>query len=390
MQVKAFNGLNNVADPIALGLSWLKTADNINVTPAGGITRRSGYSLAQAGNFPSGYATVDEQRLYLVEDLQLKTIYGTVLAALTSTAPMWWTEVEGVVFFNNGTDSGLIQPDNTVLPWAWPVPGTPTLSAISGNLAPGLYRVRCTYLLPDGRETGPGDVAELRLEAGHALQIADIPQVAGLRTTVYLAPANSTVFLFADTPLGASLLWRYPPEVLGMELNNVDAFPLPAGSSLVQEWRGRIFVAMYDAEGDQTVLWQSQALGYHLFNVASDYLLLPGKVLMLAPHAQGLVIGTERAIHAFDGTNLVRLADYGVVPGQHWDFEGDGAAARLLFWSTRGLCAALPFANLTEGHVSVAPGASAGGAVLRMRGASRYFVALQKGGTAFNPWQLGA
>ena len=75
------------------------------------------------------------------------------------------------------------------------------------------------------------------------------------------------------------------------------------------------------------------------------------------------------------------LADYGVVPGQHWSMDGEKA----FFWSERGLCSALPFSNLTEQHLSVAPGVSAGGAVLKRDGQTRYLVAIQQGGTAFNP-----
>ena len=46
MEIKEFRGLNNVTDPLRLGLGWLATADNIDVTDTGSIIRRKGYSLA--------------------------------------------------------------------------------------------------------------------------------------------------------------------------------------------------------------------------------------------------------------------------------------------------------------------------------------------------------
>ena len=45
LQVTRFRGLNNVDDPVSLGLSWLTQADNINITSADKIARRDGYDL---------------------------------------------------------------------------------------------------------------------------------------------------------------------------------------------------------------------------------------------------------------------------------------------------------------------------------------------------------
>jgi hypothetical protein len=56
----------------------------------------------------------------------------------------------------------------------------------------------------------------------------------------------------------------------------------------------------------------------------------------------------------------------------------------VLFWSLRGLCAALPFQNLTENQVSVAPGARAGGCLIQSGGQKRYLTVLQQGGQPFN------
>jgi hypothetical protein len=103
---------------------------------------------------------------------------------------------------------------------------------------------------------------------------------------------------------------------------------------------------------------------------------------MLAPTPGGLIIGTDTAIHVYDGETLAALAPYGVIPGRHWAEQADG---NILFWTERGACRALPFANLTESAISVAPGTQACGALVAKDGETRYVVALHEGGAAFNP-----
>jgi len=151
---------------------------------------------------------------------------------------------------------------------------------------------------------------------------------------------------------------------------------------VIQHWRGRMYAAQYMASENQTVIWFSEPLSYYLFNLDSNYLIVPGKVEMLAPHDAALVIGTDAKVFAYDGAKLDKIADYGVVPGQHWSHDEE----RILFWSLRGLCAALPFTNLTEKAVSVAPGVRAGGCVIRAGGQKRYLSVIQQGGSAFNSY----
>lgn len=376
--VSAFKGLNNVTAPVRLGMAWLTQADNINITDSGAIERRDGYTLAQAGAFTGAYSTLDFSRLYVVVDGQIRDFSGTVLKMLTSTAPMYWTEINDQVYFNNGTDSGIIESDNEVKAWAWDVPPVPTLAAVTGNLDPGTYQVCFVANLPDGRTTDSGDAAEITLTEGQALQISNIPA----NTSVYIAPANSTVFQFANAPLGASMVWNQSPDTLGMDLTLTGKTnPLPAGVGVIQEWKGRIYAAQYLSTEDQSVIWFSQPLAFHLFDQSQDFFMVPGRVTMLAPHDSGLVIGTDKRIHAYTGDQLAVLAPYGVVPGQHWSEDDD---KRILFWSKRGLCAALPFTNLTERQVSVSPGLRAGGCLVRSGGQKRYLAVIQSGGEAFN------
>ncbi|MDB5886681.1 MAG: hypothetical protein JWR74_2852 [Polaromonas sp.] len=297
----AFKGLNNVSDKLRLGLAWLTQADNIDISDTGAIKKRAGYTLAFAGATTAAYATLDEQRCFVVDGGQLKALTGPDAAVLLlsglASAPMHWTEVNGQVFFSNGVDSGIIQPDNEVLPW---------------------------------RESA-------------------------LRDIEFLNAAGEAVGALLD--------------------------PLPLGVGVIQHWKGRIYCAQYFPEADQSAVWFSQPLGFHLFALDTDFILLPGRVTMLAPHDSALLIGTDRAIHAYTAEGLVQLAPYGVVPGQHW---ADDDKKRTLFWSQRGLCAGLPFANLTERQVSVAPGLAAAGALVLSKGQKRYLVALQQGGTPFN------
>jgi hypothetical protein len=299
MKITSFRGLNNVSDPMRLGMEWLAQADNINITDTGAITKRQGYTLAQAGAFTSAYSTLDFSRMYVAVGGTIKNFVGTTLAALTSSAPLFWCEANENVYYNNGEDSGVIAPDDSVALWR----GAP-------------------------RSYGAG----FKNDEGDDLEV-----------------------LF-DT--------------------------LPRDTSVIQFWKGRMYAAQYMPSENQTVIWFSEPMGFHLFNLDSNFFMVPGQVLMLAPHDDALIVGTDAKTYAYTEAKLDLLADYGVVAGQHWSRDDE----RILFWSTRGVCAALPFLNLTEKQVSVAPGVRAGGCVVRDGGQKRYLAVLQQGGLPFNSY----
>ena len=295
--IDSFNGLNNVTDPMRLGASWLTLADNVDVTDSGGLVRRNGYELERSGSFASAYSTIDHSRMYLATASGIQTHDGVAVCDLTSPATVYWAEVNHRVYFNNGTDSGIIEPDHAVTQWR----GAPVSygAGFKGD---------------DGQDLG---------------------------------------VLFETLPLG---------------------------TDVIQFWRGRMYAAQYLPSDDQTVIWFSEPLGYHLFNLASNFIIVPGRVHMLAPHAEALIVGTNTTIHAYTGDSIAQVADYGVVPGQHWASDN----GRILFWSLRGLCAALPFQNLTENQISVSPGVWAGGCIVKQGGQRRYLALLQRGGMPYN------
>jgi len=380
--IRQFKGLSNTSDPMRKGLGWLSVADNVNVTNTGALSKREGYTKVKTGNFSGVFTTFDFQRMYAVLDDQLIKFDGTVLATLASAAPMYWAEINDQVFFNNGTDSGIIRQDGSVIPWRWPVPTAPSVTAATGNLPAGTYQVRCTYVLDDGRETGTGEAAEIVLTDESCLQISDIPRELAKYTNVYIAPANSTVYQLYAMTRASALTFNSSPDDLGRDLLNAFFDPLPLGTDVIQIWKARAYAAQYMPSDGQTAVWFSEPLAFHLFNLNSNFILVPGKVQMLAAHNEALLIGTTTRVYAYDGQSLKQLAEYGVIPGQHWSRDDE----RILFWTERGLCAALPFQNLTEKQVSVAPGVRAGGCVVRYGGQKRFLVALQQGGQPFNSY----
>jgi len=373
MEIKAFTGLQNVSDPMRLDMASLITANNVNITDTGAISKREGYALSRAGSFTSAYSTADFSRMYLVDGNSITAFDGTVIESiLDASAQMHWCEINDQVFFNNGIDSGIINRDNSVMDWRWTVSDAPKLAAVTGTLPAGTYQVLVTQTLDDGRETGASDTVSIEISEGQAMQIT-------ANGNVYIAPANSTVFQFAGAYAGA-FVWNSSPDYLGRDFLNDLLDPLPLGVDEIQAWQGRIYACQYMPTQGQTVIWYSEPLGFHLFNLTANFIIVPGRVHMLAPNGSALVIGTGERVYAYDGQKLVQVADYGVVPGQHWALDGE----RILFWSARGLCAFAPFSNLTEHQVSVAPGVRAGAALVRNGGQKRYLAVIQQGGAAFN------
>lgn len=390
MPVSIFRGLNNVTDPMRLGLGWLVQADNVHITDTGGIAKRQGHSRFLAGAFSGAFTTFDFGRMYVVDNGALKSISETggadVLATGLSVWPMHWAEINDQVYFNNGVDSGVIQPDNTVVEWRWAAPAAPSLAAVTGSLPPGIYQVRCTFTLSDGRHTGAGASAEIALVEGQGLQIANIPQKAGAKTNVYIAPSDTQVYQLAASTAQTAMVWNASADELGADLLDTFNDPLPLGADVIQFWKGQAFAAQYFPAAGHSAVWMSQPLGFHLFDLNRGFFLVPGRVLMLALHDDALIVGTDLRVFTYDGKELTQIADYGVVPGWHWSNDSTPDGRRTLFWTVRGLCSALPFKNLTERQISVAPGASAGGTVVHDGGQKRYLVALRQSGSAFNSY----
>lgn len=378
-------GLNNTTDPVRLGLKWLARADNIDITSTGAVRRRAGRGKVAAGAMSGAFSSADFTRLYVVSDNALCAA-GPDLAlapiqAGISSLPMRWAQLNDHIYFTNGVESGVIDIDSTVMPWALPAPPAPVVSAISGGAPAGIYQVRLTHMWPDGREGCSSTESTVALTEPGGVRVSGIAPGPTGTARVYIAPAGSTLFQLAGEAASTTFDWASSPDTLGAELTNAFMDTVPAGAEVIAAWRGRIYVSLYLPAEDQTAIFFSEPLAAHLFNYAQNFISVPGRVLALAPHDEALVIGTDRKVYAYTPEALKPLADYGVVPGMPWATDGD----RLLIWTLRGLCQYPDFTNLTAQRVSAAPGTHAGAAVVEQDGQTRFIAALHAGGIAFNP-----
>lgn len=380
----AFKGLNNVSDPLRLKLGWLEKADNVDITGTGALRQRPGFTAVIAGAVRTAFATLDGTRMFLVKDGELCRVLPNMttvsLLPLASPALMYWAEADERVYFNNGVDAGIILEDDEVIPWRWEVPTSPALSLTEGALPPGDYQVCCTFILPDGRETGAGESAVITVGEGRSITMADVPQSAGCRTAVYVAPANSTVFQFAGLS-GPTFSWRDGPDQLGVDLLTALLNPMPR-TDVIQLWKGVAFACEYIPETNHTTVWMSKPLAYHLFDLSSGFFVVPGQVLAMAPTDDALIIGTDAAVLAYTHEALKVLAPYGTVPGHPWARDAD--SGDVMLWTTRGVCRAMPFENLTQEYLSVPPGRQAAACFMLRDGDKKFVTSLVQGGTAFN------
>ena len=383
-KLNTFGGLNNVADPMRAGWEFQSVADNVNGTDSNGMELREGYqAFLSTTNVTGSYSTTDYSRMFIVDNGSLKRVHadGTALTLYSGlSGTPHWTEMNDVVYLSCGTAKLQIELDNEVREWGVPIPADPAVTATTGNLFGGLYQVCLTYTDSHGREGGPSVPIEITLLDASGITVSSIPQVAGYISNLYVTDMDGTVFYRADMPTGVTahtLTW--PASGRELTLGGVD--PPPVNGEYLAVFRSSIYMSEYMPAADQTIVWFSLPLGYHLFNMSADYFLVPGEVTQLHGSETALVVTTQTRVYLYDGAKLAQAAEYGTVSGQHADLGADG---RIYFWTKRGLCRAAPFENLTEARISIAPGGQAGGTILERNGYRKYVAVVQSGGDAYN------
>ena len=217
-----------------------------------------------------------------------------------------------------------------------------------------------------------------QVPASGGITITGIPQVAGYTTNIYTTEPDGTQFYYLAST--KDVAYSATSLAMGPELTTQFLDEPPEDATYTAFFSGNSYLAEYVQELDQSVVWFSEDMGYHQFNLNSNYFVVPGEVTQMYGSSQGLLVATRNRTFWY-ADKLEQLAEYGSVPGQHADLGPDG---KVYFWSKQGLCRAAPFENMTEKNISVAPGLWAGGAIVEAGGYRRFIALLHVGGSPFN------
>ena len=400
---REFAGLINTLSEKDIGLRGLTVADNVLVSDTKKLVVRPGKALYRAGSMQSAFVLGDN--LYVVDGGTLQHVVSatearTLASGLTGPAYSW-DAVNGAAYFVNGVEAGIVTGDS-FMPLRTPAASVTsvaagdqgTLPATAFNLGAdyqsATWRFCATYEMQDGRETAPSDVAQCVASPATRLFNVTIPALpAGVvRANLYVSEPDGTVFRrAAGTTQEVTTL---APALATRELTTYGTFPLPDAVDQIAYWMGKLYATQYFAQQDQTVIWFSRPFAFHLYEMGTDFFVVPGRVSLLRAVSkeamtrmhQWLLIGSTQGVWQYhEEGRLENLATYGVVPGLAGDVTPEGTA---YFWTTRGFCKAPDFENLTEKTVGMPPGLRANARLVYLNGMQFIVAVTQGGGTPFN------
>lgn len=331
-------GMNNRLPDHALydveeRVQLLRSATNVDVTNAGTLRRRPGYSKLVAGTDCHSLAKIGDRHFFVDgQDLQVMQpdrSVATVRSGLTPGARMSFaaTPVDDVLFAN-GHEMGRIVGDEA-LPLAAPAAPPPAVSAVVGVMPAGAYQVAIAFASTLG--LGPAStpvLITLESPGGLAVEVPALPAGAE-EVNIYLTAPNGQTLQRARTVSSAGTVLITSVGPLGARCYTQNLAELPVGR-IVRSHMGRVLVAT-----GNTLCFSEP---YSALCVPSKgYIPLPAEITVVEPCENGVYVVADQA-YWFAG-DLVETEPRVVLP-YGAPFGGSGAVpnGKAVWWmSHRGL-----------------------------------------------------
>lgn len=308
--------------------TWLRVANNIDLTGDGFIRRRQGYSRALAGQWHSLWA--DALNAYGVRNGDLVRIdhrsldVATVVAGVGSGPVSYARLPDGMVYWTNAMRIGRL--DNAVArELSTPAPNpVPVALPTTGGLPPGRYQVCFTRSGVDG-ESASTEPQEVVLAGGGGIAFA------GLAADTHIYATGPDGEVFNEIALGDYLS-------LGNSGSPCDPFMhalMPSGQALAH-YRGSLLVA------SGQWLYISEPYRYGLHNARRGFIPFPAPISIVQPCEDGVYVCADKT-YWIPGDPLATqpqvVLPYGALPGSAAFSERDQTA----YWqSGRGAVIAKP------------------------------------------------
>lgn len=329
-RITTFTGLNNRDEEVALRPNALREAVDVDVTKAGKVRSRRGYS-ARVVDCTLGHSLwADPENLFpfalYADEDQLRVFNPDqttelVRDGLSRGLDLSYARINDDVFWSNDAECGLVDSMGEGMPWCCEPPsGQPALQPIDGGLGAGQVQVAITFADRRGRESGSTLAATITLQPGQGVRLVGIPQPNDPAETptirIYVSAGDdAALYHAANVPAGttmADVVARPEGRLLATQFLRA----MPPGH-IVRYWNGRQLVAR-----GRYVLW-SPALRYGLTHIGHMHLGLRARLTLMEP-----VEGDGAGVFVSDGSRVLFLSGadpagwapkpvsaYGAVPG---------------------------------------------------------------------------
>lgn len=406
MEIRKWLGLKNTSAPERLAPGELSVAQNVDIDNANHVASRAGQTLVSAGSHHSLWASDRTCYVMVGQDMKRLREDGTLtqVTRLTSGRRVCFVELNGVVYFTNGIDTGRVV-NGTAMEWGIrPPKSQPVAARYVGTLPAGKYMYAMTFVRSDGLESGTGIAGSIELDTPGGilltnLEISTDQQVSG--KILYLSTANGTQLYRAGIvpPVAASFAYMNGGLDLTVALDTQFVEPAPAGH-IVEIHNGVAYVV------DGAVAYYSDAYSVERFRpAAARYLTLPGRIRLFGSVGTGIYAATDSGTWFLQGSEPTQfkatlVSSVGAIEGtsvkfdeeeEHGDDEGKTANNPALMWTTpNGIVAGNSggvVRNLTENKYGF-PAAQRGTGVVRAtKGFTQYVATLQGTGDAPNIYE---
>lgn len=315
-------GIDNKSKAHSLKSGSVRNAVNADIDADGRARRRKGMARSYAGvAIKGGFGCAAGQ--FFIEGTTLKKFNGSSPpdSILTSVLGDYcaYEYLDGIIYFSDGETRALIV-DGEAKQWGLPAPSAPVLSGGSGTLGAGKYMAALAWVNADGGQSALSNVSQITISDNSQITFNNLPGIpAGLienptSIRLFLSSANGEMlYRVTDITIGATSSYTVTLSTYtkGMEIKWQPMGPPPAGK-LIKYYRGRMYVL--DPSG--LLVWYSQPLNYHLFDLGNDYLIFNTPVTVMEPSGGGIFFADDEK-HMFyagipeEGFTIDEKLDYG-------------------------------------------------------------------------------
>lgn len=360
-----FTGINNrlpdhaMYNPDTAG--FLRDSVNLDLTDAGTLKRREGYTQVLAGTRVRSLWSNDLWCLFAEGD----TLYrfdGTnkvaVRSGISPTRAVSYADTPLGIVWSDGTILERITPQGISTPLTVPTPNpVPTVSITTGALWEGQYLV--AFAQAGSPLTTP---VQLELPANGGLTLGG---TVAAPTDVYLSPVNAPdLFRVVTLPAGV-VNWAItaPPAYGGAPVDLEGMHPMPAGT-IVRRHGGRLLVV------SGNFLYYSNTYHLGLYNPIKNYIPTPTPITLVAPVVGGVYLADGNTTWFLPGEDIAQaemrqVLPFGAVPGS---MVQDPTQDTVWWYTDRGVVRGTPggtVEQVQEASVAVESGATAAASLVR-------------------------